>query len=143
LAATVHIHHLHCYYYSARRLILILPSHKSVFSLVPWLSTGHCPHLLLSTVAYTVDRYLLPAGAQQQTRRMPLLLSIAPCISRSWLRYTAQTSMDCRLYTQGDSDVALFHIYGSWFSPPSCRYNSENMSVTVIALKCGDWKCET
>ena len=28
LAATIHIHHRHCYYYSARRLILILPSHE-------------------------------------------------------------------------------------------------------------------
>ena len=27
LAATVHIHHRHCYYYSARKPILILPSH--------------------------------------------------------------------------------------------------------------------
>jgi len=23
-------------------------------------------------------------------------------------------------YTQGDSDVISFHIYASWFSPPSC-----------------------
>ena len=28
LAAVIHIHHRHCYYYSARRLIVILPSHK-------------------------------------------------------------------------------------------------------------------
>jgi len=28
LAATVHIHHRHCYYYSAGKLILILPSHE-------------------------------------------------------------------------------------------------------------------
>ena len=28
LAAVIHIHHRHCYYYSARRLILILPSHE-------------------------------------------------------------------------------------------------------------------
>ena len=28
LAAIIHIHHRHCYYYSARRLILILPSHE-------------------------------------------------------------------------------------------------------------------
>ena len=43
----------------------------SVFSLVPRLSTRHCPHLLLSTVlrqrrccwaSAAVDRYLLPAG---------------------------------------------------------------------------------
>ena len=27
LAAVVYIHHRHCYYYSARKLILILPSH--------------------------------------------------------------------------------------------------------------------
>ena len=27
LAATIHTHHRHCYYYSARKLILILPSH--------------------------------------------------------------------------------------------------------------------
>ena len=24
------------------------------------------------------------------------------------------------VYTQGDSDVISFHIYASWFSPPSC-----------------------
>jgi len=23
-------------------------------------------------------------------------------------------------YTEGDSDVISFHIYASWFSPPSC-----------------------
>ena len=23
--------------------------------------------------------------------------------------------------TQGDSDLISFHIYASWFSPPSCR----------------------
>jgi len=28
LAATIHIHHRHCYYYSTRRLILILPCHE-------------------------------------------------------------------------------------------------------------------
>jgi len=28
LAAIIHIHHRHCYYYSARKLILILPSHE-------------------------------------------------------------------------------------------------------------------
>jgi len=28
LAAIIHIHHRHCYYYSARRLIVILPSHE-------------------------------------------------------------------------------------------------------------------
>ena len=28
LAASVHIHHRHCYYYSAHKLILILPSQK-------------------------------------------------------------------------------------------------------------------
>ena len=28
LAAIIHVHHRHCYYYSARRLILILPSHE-------------------------------------------------------------------------------------------------------------------
>ena len=28
LAAVIHIHHRHCYYYSARRLIVILPSHE-------------------------------------------------------------------------------------------------------------------
>jgi len=28
LAAIIHIHHRHCYYYSARRRILILPSHE-------------------------------------------------------------------------------------------------------------------
>ena len=28
LAAIIHIHHFHCYYYSARRLILILPSYE-------------------------------------------------------------------------------------------------------------------
>ena len=28
LAAAIHIHHRHCYYYSARRLILILPCHE-------------------------------------------------------------------------------------------------------------------
>ena len=28
LAAIIHIHHRHCYYYSAYRLILILPSHE-------------------------------------------------------------------------------------------------------------------
>ena len=28
LAAIIHIHHRHCYYYSARRLIIILPSHE-------------------------------------------------------------------------------------------------------------------
>jgi len=28
LAAIIHIHHRHCYYYLARRLILILPSHE-------------------------------------------------------------------------------------------------------------------
>jgi len=27
LAATIHIHHRHCYYYSGRKLILILPFH--------------------------------------------------------------------------------------------------------------------
>ena len=28
LAAIIHIHHRHCYYYSAHKLILILPSHE-------------------------------------------------------------------------------------------------------------------
>ena len=28
MAAIIHIHHRHCYYYSARKLILILPSHE-------------------------------------------------------------------------------------------------------------------
>ena len=28
LAAIIHTHHRHCYYYPARRLILILPSHE-------------------------------------------------------------------------------------------------------------------
>ena len=31
LAATVHIHHRHGYYYSARRLILILPKAKATY----------------------------------------------------------------------------------------------------------------
>ena len=26
--------------------------------------------------------------------------------------------------SKGDSDVISFHIYASWFSPPSCRQNS-------------------
>ena len=38
-------------------------------------------------------------------------------------------------YTNGDSDVILFHIYASWFLPPSYRLNFEKMFLTVIALK--------
>jgi len=53
----------------------------SVYSLRRRLSTRRYPHLLLSagacsTAPAAVDRYLLPYGAQQQTRRPPLLLSI-------------------------------------------------------------------
>ena len=39
------------------------------------------------------------------------------------------------LYTQGDSDVTSFHIYASWFLPPSCTLKLSEMFVTVIALK--------
>jgi len=36
-------------------------------------------------------------------------------------RRTIRNSMGPRAdYTQGDSDVISFHIYASWFSPPSC-----------------------
>ena len=38
-------------------------------------------------------------------------------------------------YTKGDSDVILFHIYASWFLPPSYGLNFEKMFLTVIALK--------
>ena len=41
------------------------------------------------------------------------------------------------LYTHGDSDVISFHIYASWFLPPSCwpTLKLSEMFVTVIALK--------
>ena len=37
------------------------------------------------------------------------------------LRVTWNTRFIRVAYTQGDSDVILYHIYASWFLPPSCR----------------------
>jgi len=54
-------------------LFVILVNNKSLFSLILRLSTGHCPHLLLSAVACC--RSCL-RGAQQQTRGTPLPQSI-------------------------------------------------------------------
>ena len=34
---------------------------------------------------------------------------------------TKRYSDEWTVYTYGDSDVILFHIYASWFLPPSCR----------------------
>ena len=74
---------------------------ESVFSLVPQLSTSHCPHLLLSAVlrrrccwasAPAIDRYLLPAGCSaanplhataalgQLDRQMDRHLTISPTL---------------------------------------------------------------
>ena len=38
LAAVIHIHHCHCYYYSAHELILILPSHEGWKAELTWVS---------------------------------------------------------------------------------------------------------
>ena len=57
-----------------------MQENKSVLSLVPRLSTRRYPHLLLSAGACSKYRSiagtLCPQGAQQQTSRTPLLLSI-------------------------------------------------------------------
>ena len=41
------------------------------------------------------------------------------------LTYLLTNITRTQIYAQCDSDVSLFHIYASWFLPPSCRYNSE------------------
>ena len=33
---------------------------------------------------------------------------------------TLTTRLPSSSYTQGDSDIISFHIYASWFPPPSC-----------------------
>jgi len=39
------------------------------------------------------------------------------------------------VYTS-DSDVISFHVYASKFSPPSCRYNSDECSLlTLLAYR--------
>ena len=51
-----------------RRKFYYRAQNKSVFSLVPRLSTRHCPHLLLSAVACMLSiGNSCPRGAQQQT----------------------------------------------------------------------------
>jgi len=37
-------------------------------------------------------------------------------------------------YTYSDSDVISFHIYASWFSPPSGGYNSTLRNVCYSAV---------
>ena len=48
LAATIHIHHRHCYYYSARKLILILPPQSIAVKV-----RSPCPRLYIAAVVTT------------------------------------------------------------------------------------------
>ena len=102
------------------------------------LSTWHCPHLLLSAVlrrrcccapaSAAVGRYLLPHGAQQQTRRTPLM--------ERWDRQTDKPTPDRYIPLRYLSDITVANIAGSFTDKMAAktswhRYESNLVIVTV------------
>ena len=78
---------------------------------------------------------LLPLAASGGLWRMKLYQVVdatsSEGLSSSWCNVNvarwipAWRIQHVEVYTQGGSDVILFYIYASSFSPPCCRYNAE------------------
>jgi len=88
LAATIHIHHRHCYYYSSHKLILILPSHGGWKA---WVDLGTavkvhspCPRLYIAAAVVintTIPVWLEPGSSHTAVRRTnPKLLRPEICL---------------------------------------------------------------
>ena len=71
-----------------------------------------------------VDAVTWPTLVQRENYAGQFALAECLCpVCRSDLSrcLSVRRPADCsHPYTQGDSDVISFHIYASWFSPPSC-----------------------
>jgi len=121
LAAIIHIHHSHCYYYSARKLILILPPHDLTTAVKPVLKTVYRSSRRDKHNCQRRDSNLGPLTPPSDAPNTRLLVSrryrhVAQCVGWCRSRWSKRRAVSGALITGETGDQKLRVLFFSGHS---------------------------